>query len=444
MRPMAAPPPHHALPISWEMLETHLDESGYLWGRWRHALVAPDHVLEDVTGLEERLLAHVDALVLAGPPAMTRLLVPALRQDGDPGRFEAAALALLLQETSEGVLKSILDKLQEEAGSLVGSVRQALRLAGGKRLELCLRTLLTPTTPPPLLAAALDALGTWRVKLGPELSSSLRHEVPEVRAAAFRCMKAFSTHVPDTLLEEGLRSTIPEVCEAALEVGLIGGNRLAWRECRRQVTGRGPHRGLALKALAIAGGGDNQRLLFESLEHPTSRRECIRVLGLLGTVDAARTCLELMRQEPWTALAAEAFSTITGRTMEPADDVREATAEDEDDDALHPGTSTPEATLPVPDVSAVEAWWKEQARGFNPMTRYIHGQPFGQAALLEALREASMYRRNTLAPVLELRTRGELALDPFTWTRVQLARMEAANRLPAMHFSRSLDGTAHG
>ncbi|WP_233602114.1 TIGR02270 family protein [Corallococcus sp. CA047B] len=441
---MAAPPPHHALPIAWEMLETHLDESGYLWGRWRHALVAPDHVLDDVTGLEERLLAHVDALVLAGSPARTRLLAPALRQEGDPGRVEAAALALLLQETPEGVLKSILEDLQEEAGLLGSGVRQALRLAGGKRLEFVLRTFLIPTTPPPLLAAALDALGAWRVNLGPELSSFLRHEVPEVRAAAFRCMKAFSALMPDALLEEGLHSTFPEVREAALELGLIGGNHLAWRECRRQVTGRGPLRGLALRALAIAGGSDNQRLLFEALETPTSRRECIQVLGLLGTVDAARTCLELMRQEPWTALAAEAFSTITGRTMEPADDVKEATAEDEDEDARHPGTPTPETTLPVPDVSAVEAWWKEKARGFNPTTRYIHGQPFGQAALLEALREASMYRRNTLAPVLELRTRGELALDPFTWTRIQLARMEAAHRLPARHFSRCLEGTAHG
>ncbi|OJH37740.1 TIGR02270 family protein [Cystobacter ferrugineus] len=439
---MAAPPPYHALPISWDMLETHLDESCFLWGQWRRSLVAPDHVLEEVAELEGRLLAHVDALVLAGPQVASRLLVPVLCQDDEPGRVECAALALLLQEDApEVALRSVLQAFLEGESGPRDGIRRALRLAGGTSLKTQLRTMLESARSPPVLAAILDVLGAWHVDIGPGLTTLLTHESSEVRAAAFRCVNAFPARMPDKALELGLRSALVEVGEAALEAGLIGGNRLAWLECRRQVAERGPLCGMAMRALAIAGGASHQRLLFEALENPPTRRDALRAFGLLGTVDAARICLALMREQPWAPLAAEAFSMITGRVMESTAGSREA----DDEDPEEPSTQyNPEEDLPLPEVSAVEAWWTEQARRFEPTARYVHGQPIGQEALLDALKDGSMYRRRALAPVLELRTRGELRITMDTWTRVQRAQMEAARRLPATRFSRSLEGGAYG
>lgn len=435
---------HLALPISWDMLEAHLDESCFLWRAWRRALMAPDHVLDEVAGLEGRLLAHVDALVLAGAKAADRLLVPALGQGDEPGRVECGALALLLQEEQpEARLRTVLQAFLEGEDGPRDGIRQALRLAGGTELENRLRSMLTSALPPPVLAAVLDVLGSWRVDPGPTLTGLLMHEVPEVRAAAFRCSRGFPARLPDAALDLGLRSARVEVGEAALEAGLTGGNRTAWLECRRQVAERGPLRGLAMRALAIAGGAQNQRLLLDALDDPLTRGEALRAVGLLGTVDAARASLALMREKRWAPLAAEAFSMVTGRVMEPAAEAQEPG--DEDADLAEPSPEyAAEVDLPRPDVAAVEAWWAEQAKRFEPTARYVQGQPLGQVALLDALRDGSMYRRRSLGLVLALRTQGEVGLTTDAWARVQRAQLEAARRLPATRFSRSLEGGAHG
>jgi len=437
---------HLALPVSWDMLEAHLDESCFLWGKWRRVLVAPDHVLEEVARVEGRLLAHVDALVLAGAKAADRLLVPALGQCDEPGRVECGALALLLQDEQPEVgLRTVFQVfLEGEDGPRHGIVR-ALRLIGGPALENRMRSLLESALSPPVLAAVLDVLGAWRVDPGPRLTGLLTHEAPEVQAAAFRCVRGLPARLPDAALSLGLRSTLAEVGEVALEAGLTGGHRLAWLECHRQVAERGPLRALAMRALAIAGGAQNQRLLFEALDDPLTRREALRAVGLLGTVEAVRTCLALMRETRWAPLAAEAFSMMTGRMMEPA---AEARVSDDEDTALEESSTETEydaeEDLPRPDVPVVEAWWAEQSKRFEPSVRYVDGRPLGQMALLDALRDGSMYRRRSLALVLALRTRGEAGLTTDAWTRVQRAQLEAARRLPVARFSRSLEGGAHG
>jgi uncharacterized protein (TIGR02270 family) len=402
--------------------------------------MAPDHVLEDVAGLEGRLVAHVDALVLAGAKAANRLLVPALGQCDEPGRVECGALALLLQEEQPEVgVRTVLQAFLEGNDGSRDGIRQALRCAGGTELERRLRSLLDSALPSAVLAAVLDVLAAWRVDPGPRLSALLAHEVPEVRAGAFRCASLFPAHMSEAALSLGLRSAFPQVIGAALDAGVTAGHRLAWLECRRQVAERGPLRGLAMQALAIAGGEQNQRLLLAALGDPPERTEALRAVDLLGTVDAARACLPLMREKRWAPLAAEAFSMVTGRVMEPEPAAQDREPADADLEARAPEDEADEA-LPRPDVSAVETWWAQQAKRFDSTTRYVHGQPFGQVALLDALRDGSMYRRRSLARVLALRTRGEVTLSPDAWTRVQRAQLDAARRLPASRFSRSLEG----
>lgn len=52
------------------------------------------HEPSDTAELEERLLAHVDGLVIGGEPAVSELLLPGLETD-ELERISASALALL-------------------------------------------------------------------------------------------------------------------------------------------------------------------------------------------------------------------------------------------------------------------------------------------------------------------------------------------------------------
>src|SRR5690349_14801760 len=81
--------------VLMDVLEEHLDEAAFLWSQWERALVAPHSVLNEVAGLEERLLAHVDGLVIGGVPVAGRLLIPALEELADLGRVFVAAYTLL-------------------------------------------------------------------------------------------------------------------------------------------------------------------------------------------------------------------------------------------------------------------------------------------------------------------------------------------------------------
>ncbi len=428
-------PRHLALPVSWEMLASHLDEAGFLWRQWRRALVAPDHVLDEVAGVEARLLAHVDALVLAGNRAATRLLVPALVDADEPGRVECAALGLLLQEESpETAVRGVLDVLREGEEGPCAGIQAALLYAGGRGLESWLRPMLEASPPPRVLSVLLEVLGAWRVEPGPALEASLTHEAAQVRAAAFRCLRSWPVRLSEAALELGLRSSSAEVSGAALEAGLLAGSRLAWWECRRQVLEGGPHRQMAMRALAMAGGPDAQKLLLEGLGDAARGAEALRVLGLLGTVEAARACLEAMREPPRAPLAAESFSLVTGMEIPKAE---AGVVPGEEDESVE---YEPEADLPWPEVSRVEAWWAGHASRFKPTVRYVRGEPLGPVSLLDALRDGSMYRRRSLWWGVALRTRGALGLGVGAWTRAQRAEEDAARRLPPARFAQSLEG----
>ncbi|WP_163782540.1 TIGR02270 family protein [Myxococcus vastator] len=428
-------PRHLALPVSWEMLASHLDEAGFLWRQWRRALVAPDHVLDEVARVEARLLAHLDALVLAGDRAATRLLMPALAEADEPGRVECAALGLLRQEEAlESAVRGVLEVLQEgEEGPRAG-IQAALLCAGGWGLESWLRPLLEASPPPWVLSTLLEVLGAWRVDPGPVLEASLTHEGVQVRAAAFRCLRSWPARLSESSLESGLRSSSSEVSGAALEAGLLAGSRLAWWECRRQVREGGPHRQMALGALSVAGGPDAQKLLLEGLGDATRRAETLRVLGLLGTVEATRACLAAMREPSWAPLAAESFSLVTGMEVPKAE---AGVAPGDEETSVE---YAPEADLPSPEVPRVEAWWTEHAPRFKPTVRYVRGLPMEQVSLLDALRDGSMYRRRSLWWAVALRTRGALGFCSGAWTRAQRAEEDAARRLPPARFARSLEG----
>ena len=76
-----------------DVIEEHLEEADFLWRQRRNALGDRGYNLDRLAELEERLLAHLDGLILAEADAWD-LLQPKLTE-GDVGEAFAAAFVAL-------------------------------------------------------------------------------------------------------------------------------------------------------------------------------------------------------------------------------------------------------------------------------------------------------------------------------------------------------------
>lgn len=88
------------------IFEEHLSEADFLQSRWEQALRSPRYDLEETAALEERLLAHLDALVLGREPVAEALLKPALEGE-NLGEIFCAAFASIA-ESPPAALESVL------------------------------------------------------------------------------------------------------------------------------------------------------------------------------------------------------------------------------------------------------------------------------------------------------------------------------------------------
>lgn len=407
----------------WDIVEQHLDEAAFLFGQWEAALVSPSYTLASVAdGPEERLLAHVDGLLVAGTPVRERLLEPALADD-DRTRVFAAAL-VLLESPGRDRFDHVVARLDAaEAGSRVALAR-ALQLAHRPGIDRELLALAAAGNPR-RVGPALDALAFRRVPVSADLfrvagAVQAADVLPTaLRAARFAGARAFP------FVDRALRSPVAAVREAALEAGLVLGLRSAWAACQSTVKAKEPGCGFALLGLALGGEPSDADVLIKALAVDALRPAALFAAGFTGRVEAADACAAHLRDEKVTRLAAEAFSAITGlairgefRATEPPPRDEPIPLEQEDLDAdVVPGL---DAALPVPAPDVVEAWWKRARPSFDPRVRYLGGKPHDAASLQVALIDGPMRRRHALGLELAIRTRGEYALQTRGWATDQL------------------------
>ncbi|MCY1080751.1 TIGR02270 family protein [Archangium lansingense] len=428
-----------------DIYEEHLDEAAFLWSQWERALAAPDHDLEDTAALEERLLAHLDGLVIGGAPVARELLMPALGSE-DPPRIASAFWAQV--EAPEGMsLEETVNLLVAAPPKLLPSLQRALELSGRQELGGALLPLLRRTEPV-FPALALHVLA-FRGEAGSEASMEwLRHADGSVVAAALRGMRPLPREMDSLTLSRLLADPRPGVAEAALEAGLVAGARVAWNACCQAVEGRTGAGRLPLALLAVGGEEGNLKPLLERAGSEELRADAIWALGFSGRVAAAEACLELMGAEPMAPLAGEAFCAITGLRLEGPyvlprmeEEAALPPLEEELDQDLE---LRPESALPMPDRQAMAAWWMRMRKDFARGTRYLRGRVFNNEGLLEELERGPMRRRHVHALELAIRSRGACLLQTRAFaqrqrTELRKARAEQA-RLSATPFARIFGG----
>jgi uncharacterized protein (TIGR02270 family) len=411
--------------------EEHLHEAAFLWTQWEQALRDARFTLTEVAVREERLLAHLDALVLGGEPVTEALLKPALEGE-DPGEVFAAAFALVAQP-SPSTLDAVLSRVPASPASVLPALRRALELSGSETLVPALVTRLKDSESA-MVALALEVLAFREAVPAGIALELLGHPEGGVAAAALRALGGVPRNGGACDVMPWLADSRPEVRWAAVESGLLSGSRAAWEACRGEIERQGPSLHEALVVLALCGDDKDVEWLLGLAQDEAVRADALWALGFTGRVAAAEVCLELMGPGAALArLAGEAFSAITGLKLE-GPYVEESGGEEdslpplEDEDLDADLNPKPEDSLPVPARAAVVGWWLQARKHFARDRRYLAGRPFSGAALLEALVGGVMRRRPVHALELALRTQGAHQVRTLAFTgrqRAEVARAEA-------------------
>lgn len=443
--------------VRWDIVEEHLDEAEFLFAQWDEALDS-QRVFDRVgTGVESRLLAHVDGLAVGGAPVADRLLWSALAPDAEEmHRVAAATLALVLWSDAAALERvlAVLAKLEPgvaRAGivhALVSSAgaQQVARLVGtAERGDDAVRLALLP-----VFAArggfGAGALLGWIDRLPSSDDRSTREA--GARAAMF-CPRASALRVAERLVNDPDRA----VATAALRTAIIHGSGGAYLHAFDIVRGKvradvGVRRA-AMECLASCGEPPAVAVLLDRLGDTESQADAIWALGFSGRVETIDPLSSLLEDEQLGPLAAEAIVGITGigrddpgfwidAPIEPGPtgpEIAEPIPSEDLDVALDP---TAEESLPVPRAGAFLAAWAQLRPRFDSRLRFHMGRALGDgSAYVEALASSTMRRRHNIALELAIRTRGVCVLGTRTMTRLQRAQLGTVAALGAIDGARA-------
>lgn len=376
-------------PIPWDIYEEHLDEATFIWEQWEQSLSAWHSTLSEVAhGPEERLLAHLDALVLGGSNVADEFCRPALESD-ELARVAAATWVLLhvdgrdrWDDSWEALTTAEPARRNAIARAFALSLRSDLSARVSARLE---------TLAPALKGCLIDVLRIRHPGALANLPLSQWASQPdaELLGAVLRAARRTSIELSRSALERGLVSDLSETRVAAIELGTMLQLEMVRPRCRSLVTEGAPERRMALAALAIGGDpADLQRLQeWAANDHAP---DAVWALGFSGRADIADTVLRWLDDPKLGASAAETFSAITGLELDgelagpsPADELA-------DDAPLR--EPEPGEDLPRPNAPLVRAWWQRNNARFGGVARYFRGQPWAPTLPLSALASTATWR----------------------------------------------------
>lgn len=419
-----------------DILEEHLEEADFLYGQRQAALLDDVYDLAGLAELEERLLAHIDGLVVAGEEGW-ELLEPKLTGDVEGEAFTAAlaALASGVQERREAVLAA-LPKATEDA---LPGLTAALQLIETRDLHEPLRELVAEAEAP-VAAAIIDILAFWRHGLAPEeLAHILASDEPRVRCAGLRAAAAMgwtqfagecAAVIDDPDGDATLRA---EAIGCAWTLGHAGALQTV-----REKLAAGDESVAELQIwLGLGGDRGDGKLLAAGLGNADLARGAVIALGWLGDPERLDDLVALLqdaeRNHLWRQIAA-AIVRVTGVDLreaglladDPVTGAKESGESDETDageDDFADLSTDPDEDLPWPDPDRLAEWWQANRSGFGTGRRLRWGREFDRTAVLAVLQGGGMGERQWAARELARLDAGSAQLETRALAGNQNRRM---------------------
>jgi uncharacterized protein (TIGR02270 family) len=440
--------------VLWNVVEEHLDELTFLLESWTSSQDSPLYTFEELAqSVEDRWIAHADALAVGGDAVADALLWPALVPDAEDVTRVAAATIGLLVAPGTAALDRILTLL---APLPPGPARDGIvaGLGAAPRLDIGARVLtVAERHDDPTRVPFMEVVATMGGVFGANAVSWIERAAGSADPIARRvaattcsfCPRATALRVSEALVND----RDPAVRLAAFDTALVHGSPGAYALALEIANGRIVAEPELASACMVwsAVGGDPAVIaaLGARAQHEDARAAAIWALGFTGRLEAVDRLLPWLVDEASGPLAAEAIAGITGlgrgqdefwRAKDPAppvDDDLAAPLPAEDLD-VEPSAS-PADDLPVPAAEVFARAWAEARQHFDPRQRHHEGIALTHAtSYRDALERTSARRRHPIAHEIALRTRGEVRVS----TRATSVRQRA--ELDVLAGAGTLDG----
>jgi uncharacterized protein (TIGR02270 family) len=295
-----------------DILVEHVEELEFLWGQRLNALDDPAYLHTQFLDLEERLLAHVDGL-LVGPDRLLELLGPGLAAKSATEAF-ASAYPLLANGSSDNV-RAVVDAFQSAQGSSLEGLGQAMAHSSRADVVPVLREAARSEAPEKALAA-LEALAYRSPnECGPEpLAPFMSHVDPAVRARCWRVAALLKSPLVATRYRKAVDDPDPTARSWALWAAAWGKQAWLVDHCRALVKAPSPGGLEPLRVLAVLGTADDLPRFRDGRWAAALGPAWYQILGVSGQLGVLPELVKGMEEsDPRRAVAAgAAFARITG------------------------------------------------------------------------------------------------------------------------------------
>jgi uncharacterized protein (TIGR02270 family) len=370
----------------------HLEDVSFLYDQRNALLTDPEVPWARLHAFEERIEAHIDALVIGAEPALE--MCRSRLEEGDPGELYAAVCVFCRSKASV-LLEEVWRKLDFSNPARVRAVTEALKLelpgqwqqAGEQALMQADDRLV------PILAIVC---GSRRLPVADGLLARLQARphlvLPQTMWALGRvstpgpavpALVTYSSH-PDDAVKQSALTGLLRIGERR---DLRAYHLLAQTEVWPQL------------ALGLSAGRSAATVLRQCAESGRASEATLLSLGLLGDVTTVRALCQQLTDEALSATAALALYWITGAPLYGqefiAEDAIEAELFESELLAWRETGELPRRSDGKPFGHAVQRlscdpeqwqrWLKINVQRFDPQVRYRKGEPYSLSAVLHCL-----------------------------------------------------------
>jgi len=356
---------------------------------------APHVALRHLRRLDDRIAAHLDALVVAGEAG--RRMVATLLADVGPGEVFAATL-LALVDGDAAALERLLALAEAvpagEPGLLAAFSFVSPRFLTGTVME-CLQSSHAFRRRVGIATCALHG-----VDPGHALLEALDDDDAGLRVTALRIVGECGVRERLDACLRALDNDDPAVrLAAARSAALLGATDAGVAALTPVALQAGPAQADTLRlVLALSDPAAANRLLATLARAPASSRALIRGAGMSGDPHYVPWLIRQMHDVTVARLAGESFTLIAGPDLAWLDLERRTPppAQHDDDDAQ----MDEDDGLPWPDPDGIEAWWRASGPRFQAGARYFMGAPPTVAHCRTVLRDGCQRQRDAAAEYL--------------------------------------------
>lgn len=389
---MLSTSPRHVTPVVMQ----HVEEAAVLRSTRTTLVKAPHVKLHHLRRLDNRLIAHLDGIAVAGEYG-AHLGEAALASPGAGEVFVSAVGAIESNHISHlHKLFSLAEAIPEAQPGLLS----AFGWVSAQHLQGITKELLASANPLRRMVG-IAACAMHRLDPGRALDAALSDPDPALRARALRAAGQLGRR--DLLAASvNLLSDEDARCRfrAAWSAVLLGERASAVEALVASIHAPGPFRDRALQlTLKLLDGAAAHALLKQLARDQKEIRALIRGSGISGNPAFVPWLIKQMGDDKLARIAGESFSLITGTDLawldlerKPPENFESGPNDDPNDDDV--GMDEDDG-LPWPDSARVQAWWDGNSHLFDSKVRYFMGAAVTMEHCITVLEEG--YQRQRIA-----------------------------------------------